>query len=179
MRSNHDCIVTSVNTIIIYNPRLTCRIRCLEDHSTSRNILDKKLKIPITSNIVRSANKYRTIIFFNKINQKKIKALKSLKIKLVKTPLSDNGNFNLKTILVKVKLLGFSRIFLESGLNLTTNFLNKNLVDNFQLFISDKNLGRNGNNSFKKSMKLFLKNKKFINEKVNLFGDRLISYSIK
>ena len=179
MRSSHDSILTSVNTIIIDNPRLTCRIRGLENNSPSRIILDKNLKIPITSNIVRSANKYRTIIFFNKMNQKKIKTLKSLNIKLVKTPLSDKGNFDLRTILVKVKLLGFSRIFLESGLNLTTNFLNKNLVDNFQLFISDKNLGKNGNNSFKKSMKLFLKNKKFINKKINLFGDKLISYSVK
>ena len=74
MRSYHDCILTSVNTIIIDNPRLTCRISGLEENSPSRVILDKELKIPITSNIVRSANKYRSIIFFNKINQKKIKA---------------------------------------------------------------------------------------------------------
>ena len=80
---------------------------------------------------------------------------------------------------MKVKILGFSRIFLESGLNLTTNFLNEGLVDDFQLFISSKNLGKNGNNSFKKNMKLFFKNRKFTNEKVNLFGDKLISYSIK
>ena len=76
-------------------------------------------------------------------------------------------------------MLGFSRIFLESGLSLTTNFLNKSLVDNFQLFISGKKLRKNGNKSFRKNMKTFLKNKKFINEKVNLLGDRLISYSIK
>jgi len=162
MRSNHDCILTSVNTIIIDNPRFTCRIHGLEDNSPSRIILDKRLKIHITSNIVRSANKYRTIIFFNKIDQKKIKVLKNLKIELIKIPLSEDGNFDLKNILMKVKILGFSRIFLESGLNLTTNFLNKGLVDDFQLFISSKNLGKNGNNSFKKNMKLFFKNKKFI-----------------
>jgi hypothetical protein len=52
-------------------------------------------------------------------------------------------------------------------------------VDDFQLFISSKNLGKNGNNSFKKNMKLFFKNRKFTNEKVNLFGDKLISYRIK
>ena len=80
---------------------------------------------------------------------------------------------------MKVKILGFSRIFLESGLNLTTNFLNKNLVDDFQLFISSKNIGENGNNSFRKNMKFFLRNKKFTTEKVNLFGDKLISYNIK
>jgi len=179
MRSNHDCILTSVNTIIMDNPSLTCRIRGLEDHSPSRIILDKKLKIPIRSNIVKSVNKYRTIIFFNKINQKKIRVLKNLKIKLIKTPLSENGNFDLENILMKVKILGFSRIFLESGLNLTTNFLSKGLVDDFQLFISSKNLRKNGNNSFRRNMKLFFKNRKFTNEKVNLFGDKLISCRIK
>ena len=102
--------------------------------------------------------------------------LKSLKIKLVKASLSEDGYFDLKNILLKLKLLGFSRILLESGLNLTTNFLNKGLVDDFHLFMSDKNLGKNGNNSFEKNMKLFLKNRKCTNEKINLFGDKLISY---
>ena len=45
MRSNHDCILTSVNTIIDDNSRLTCRIPGLEKNSPSRIILDKKLKI--------------------------------------------------------------------------------------------------------------------------------------
>ena len=94
-------------------------------------------------------------------------------------PLSHDGNFDLKSILSNVGKLGFSRILLESGLNLTVNFLNKDLVDEFQLFISNKNIGSNGKNNFKKYMKLFLKNRKFIDEKVNLLGDKLISYRIK
>ena len=179
MRSNHDCIITSVNTIIADNPKLTCRIHGLEDRSPSRIILDKMLRIPTRSNIVRSASKHHTFIFFYKGNQKKIKALKSLKIRLIKTPLCNNKNFDLKKILMKVKLLGFSRIFLESGLNLTTNFLNNDLVDDFQLIISGKKLGKYGNNSFKNNMNLFLRNKKFISQRVNLFGDKLISYRIK
>ena len=179
MRNNHDSILTSVNTIINDNPRLTCRIHGLENNSPPRIILDKKLKIPTTSNIIESAKKYRTIIFFSKINKKKIKILKSLKVKLIQISLNDDGNFDLKNILYKVKLLGFSRIFLESGLKLATNFLKKNLVDDFQLFISNKSLRKNGNNSFKENMKLYLKNKKFINKKINLFGDKLISYRVK
>ena len=179
MRRNHDSILTSVKTIITDNPRLTCRIRGLEDSSPSRIILDKNLKIPVKSHIINSAKKYRTIIFFNKVNQKKIKILKSLKVQLIKAQLNKDGNFDLENILMRVKLLGFSRIFLESGLNLTTNFLIKNLVDDFKLFISNANLGKNGKNSFNKNMRLFLKNKKFINEKVNLFNDKLISYRVK
>ena len=179
MRSNHDCILTGINTIMIDNPRLTCRISGLEDRSPCRIILDKDLKIPISSNIVKTSKKFRTIIFYNKNNLKKIKLLKMLKVKLVKTPITNDGNFDLRKILFYVKRLGFSRIFLESGLNLTVNFLNYELVDEFQLFISNDNLGSKGRNSFKKHMNLFLTNKKYSNEKVNLFGDKLISYRLK
>ena len=47
------------------------------------------------------------------------------------------------------------------------------------LFISSKTLGKKGTNNFKKSAKTFLKNKKFKINKVNLFGDKFISYYIK
>ena len=86
---------------------------------------------------------------------------------------------DLREVLKKIKRLGFSRIFLETGIKLTTNFLKNNLVDDFKLFISSKKLGKNGSNNFKKNMILFFKDKKFINEKVYLFGDKLISYKLK
>ena len=107
------------------------------------------------------------------------KELKRLKIKLIKTPLSEDGNFDLKNILTKVKLLGFSRIFLETGIKLTNNFLDNDLVDVFHLFISKKNLGTNGKNNFKNLMRVYFKKNKFFKEKVNLFDDQFISYYIK
>ena len=83
---------------------------------------------------------------------KDLNYLKNLRIKLIKTRLNKDGNFDLKNILLKIKLLGFSRIFLECGLNLTTNFLSKNLVNDFNLFISNKNIGKRGSNSFYKNI---------------------------
>ena len=82
-------------------------------------------------------------------------------------------------MLIKAKELGFYRIFLESGMKLVTSFLYKNLVDDLNLFISNKNLGKNGKNNIKKQLELFLKNKKDIIGKVNLFGEKLITYKIK
>ena len=179
MRSSHDCVISSSKTIINDNSRLTCRINGLIDRSPSRIILDNKLKIRINSKIIKEANIYRTIIFYNKINRKKIILLKKLRIKTYKIPLDNNGNLDLKESLIKAKKLGFSRIFVETGTKLTTNFLNKKLVDDFKLFISDKNLKRNGSGNIKKYLELTLKNKKKIIEKVNLSGDKLISYKIK
>jgi riboflavin biosynthesis pyrimidine reductase len=93
--------------------------------------------------------------------------------------LSKEGNFDLKNILIKIKQFGYSRILVESGLTLTTNFLKNNLVDDLHLFISNNNLGNLGKNSMKKNVKFFLSKKKNTNEVVNLMGDKLISYKIK
>ena len=179
MRSSHDCIMTSSKTIIKDNPRLTCRINGLENRSPSRIILDNKLKIQIKSKIIRESTNYRTIIFYNKINKKKIKLLKKLGIKIYKIPLDNEGNLDLKKSLIKAKKLGFSRIFLEAGIKLTTSFLSKKLVDDFHLFISNKNIGKNGGESIKKYFSSFLKNKKKIIEKVNLYGEKLVTYRLQ
>ena len=179
MRSMNDCILTSFKTVAHDNPFLTCRINGLEDRSPYRVILDKNLKSPIKSNIIKISKNNKTIVFYNKFNEKKIKLLKKFKVKLIRFPLSNNGNFDLYQILYKIKVLGFSRVFIESGLDLTTNFLTNGLIDEFNLFISNKKLKKNGAKSFKKSMNLFLKNKKSTIKKINLFGDRLIAYKLK
>ena len=179
MRSNHDCILTSVRTIIEDDPILNCRINGLENRSPTRIILDKKLEIPKHSKIVQTSKKYKTIIFFNKIRDQKILYLKKCKINLVRFPLSKDENFNLKDVLLKIKKLGFSRIFLESGLKMTTHFLKNELIDDFKLFVSNKKIGKNGNNSFKENMKYLSKRKELLNENIYLYGDKLFSYRIK
>ena len=178
LRYNHDCILSSSSTVIDDNPRFTCRIPGLKKRSPARIILDSGLNIPINYNIIQLAKKYRTIIFYNKIKKKKIKILKKMNIKLLREPLCSDENFDLKKILLKVKRLGFSRILLESGLKLSSNFFKYKLVDDFYLFISNKNVNRHGKNNIKKLLKSYVKNKKHVDIKVNLFGDKLIRYKI-
>ena len=179
MRSNHDCIMTSCKTIITDDSSLTCRINGLKNKSPSRIILDDKLKIPMNSNVLKEASNHHTIIFYNKFNKKKIKLLKKLKIKLFKISIDIDGYLDLREALIKAKELGFYRIFLETGMKLVISFLRKNLIDDLNLFISNKNLGNSGENNIKRQLKIFLKNKESNIEKVNLFGEKLITYKIK
>ena len=178
LRSQHDCIVSTSKTIVDDNPNLNCRIEGLENRSPGIIILDKDLKIPIKSNVIKNAKKNFTVIFFNKLNKKKILLLKKNNVKTYYMPLHNN-NFNLKNILIKIRKLGFSRVFIESGVNLISNFLKFNLIDNFYLFISNKKIGLNGKHSFNKIKNSFLLHKKCTNEKVNLFGDKLEIYKLK
>ena len=179
MRSLHDCIITSARTIIKDNPRFTCRIEGLKDKSPSRIILDRKLKIKIKSKIIKEAKYYPTIIFYNETKKRKINLLKKFKIKFYKIPLDKDGNLNLKSSLIKAKELGFSRIFLESGIKLTTSFLAKNLIDDFIMMISNHKLGKNGGGNIKNYLNKFLRGKRKKIEKVNLFGEKLLSYKLK
>jgi len=70
-------------------------------------------------------------------------------------------------------------VLLEAGLNMTSKFLDQNLIDDFYIFISGKRLGKNGNNSFLKCYNYYLKNKRCSKEKINLFDDSLYIYRIK
>ena len=76
IRSQHDCIITSSRTIISDNSKLTCRVNGLIKRGPARIVLDKDLKIPIKSNVLRDTNKFTTIIFYNKLNKKKNKYIK-------------------------------------------------------------------------------------------------------
>ena len=179
MRAHHDCVMTSSQTILKDNPLLTCRINGLEKHSPARIILDNHLNTPLNAKIYKNANKHKTIIFYNKVNKKKIKNLNKMNIKTVKISLDAEGNLDLIKILSEVKMLGFGKIFLETGLKLSTIFMKKNLINDLKIFKSNHNLHKNGDGNIKKYLKAFLKNRKILYEKVNLFNDKLDSYKIK
>ena len=95
MRANHDCLITSSATIIKDNPLLTCRIKGLEKRTPTRIILDRKLKIPLNSRILQDTFKYKTIIFYNKINKEKIKLLKKIRVKTIQISLNEYGQINI------------------------------------------------------------------------------------
>jgi diaminohydroxyphosphoribosylaminopyrimidine deaminase/5-amino-6-(5-phosphoribosylamino)uracil reductase len=179
MRSMHDCIITSSQTIIKDNPLLNCRIEGLENSSPYIGILDKNLIIPLNSRIINHYKNNKVIIFYNKNDDKKIKLLKKKKIKLIKISLNANNQLNLKNILEKIYNRGLSRVFLECGVRLASSFLRENLVNDFKIFISKYKIGESGSGTIKKYFKTFLKDKKSSLEKVNLYGEKLISYKIK
>ena len=89
------------------------------------------------------------------------------------------GNLNLEHVLKRVKELGFYRIFLESGIKLASSFIKDNLVNDLKIFMSNDKLNNNGSGSLNGYLKSFIKKNKYTVEKVNLFGDKLISYKIK
>ncbi len=178
MRSQHDCVLSTAKTIKIDNPMLNCRIKGLENTSPTRIIIDTKLSISLHSKIIKDSINTPTIIFYNNSNKKKINLLNKLKIKSYKIDL-ENNYINLKKLLIKIKQLGFSRIFVESGITLQKSLLKKKLVDEFIMFISSHSLGKKGRLSIKNFNKKFFLKRQYDKINVNLLGDKLVSYKLK
>ena len=180
LRSIHDSILTSLKTVKDDDPMLNCRIKGLEKYSPCRFILDKNLDIPIFSKIVKSSKKYKTIIFHNSEKINKIKLLKRREIKMIKISLNKDKTFDLKKVLNKIFILGYSRVFLESGYKLNYSFLKLGLINTFYLFVSDKFLKKNGLKSFNKIINYINKNKKNKTQKtVNLDNEKLFLIDLK
>ncbi len=176
IRSKVNCILTSSNTINDDNPKLNCRIDGLENSSPQIAIIDKNLNIKSKSYVVNNAKNIRTYLFYNKLNTKKIKFLKSKKIILIYTPLyKKNLNFNF--ILHSLYMNEISSILVEGGKTLIKSLLNNNYFNEFYLFISAKSLKKRGlikikniNSSLLSKFKNFKRNETFLDK------DNLIHY---
>ncbi len=142
LRYKNDSIMISSNTLNNDNPKLSCRLKRLNEFSPKRIILDKFLETKINSYIFKSANKKNTIIFYNKANKEKLLKFKRKGITLIKFSLNNDNFFNLNLILKKLYKLGCRNLLVESGEKLSNSFLKKKLFNQFYLFKSNKKFSK-------------------------------------
>ena len=143
LRKKTSAVMVGINTVLKDNPRLTCRIN--KGKNPIRIIIDSQGKIPLESNIVKTAYKIKTFLACNeKIENNKEKLLEEKGIILLKTP-SKDGKVNLKILLQKLYELGIYSILVEGGATLSYSLLKENLIDKFLFFVCPLIIG--GKNS--------------------------------
>ena len=179
LRANHDSILTTSKTILKDNPTLNCRIDGLQKYSPKRFIIDKNLSIPITSKIIRTANKISTYVFYNLIDNFKLEKLRQHKVKTIRIDIKDNHlDFNKIIFLLRNK--GFYRVFVEAVIKFNNFLLENNYINDFYHFYSDQLFGyknfQNAKFFFERMNKIKIRKKEI---KTNLFQDKLIKYLIK
>ncbi len=143
LRYFSQAILTTSKTVIKDNPNLTVRMKKKKEIHLPIIILDKNLKIPLTSNILQNISKKRIIIFTSKKN-KKTENLTKLGCEIIYCKLNKDNKLNLKRIFNKIYSLKISDILVEAGGILFTDLLKNNLVDEIHLFESKKIIGQNG-----------------------------------
>ena len=179
LRANHDSILTTSKTILKDNSMLNCRIDGLQKYSPKRFIIDKNLSIPETAKIIRTANKIKTYIFYNLIDNFKLKKLKHLKVKTIRIDLKNN-HLDFDKIIFFLRNRGFYRVFVEAGIIFNHFLLENNYINDFYHFYSDelfRNKGFHNAKFFFNKMNKIKRDKREI--RINLFQDKLIKYSLK
>ena len=142
LRYKNDSLLISYKTLNKDNPKLDCRLEGLHKFSPKRIILDNNLEMNTSSYIFRTANKDNTVVFYKKGDKSKISIFKKKGIKLIKSNLSKNDNFDFKLILKKLYALGCRNLLVEGGNDLTKSILKKKLFNQFYLFKSPKILSK-------------------------------------
>ena len=175
LRYKNDSLMISYKTLNKDNPKLNCRLEGLHKFSPKRIILDNKLEMNTDSYIFRTANRNNTVVFYKKANKSKILIFKKKSIRLIKSNLLDNGNFDVKLIFKKLYSLGCRNLLVEGGNDLSKSIIKNKLFNQFFLFKSPKKLSKlvsfKDFNCFKDLSQKY-KNKKKINTQL---GNDLIT----
>lgn len=139
LRNEVAGIMVGVNTVIMDDPELTCRIK--DGKNPIRIIVDSALRIPKQSNIVNSSSKIRTIIATtDKAMEKDIVELKNKGVEILVTNTKE-GKVDLKDLMKRLGSLGIDSVLLEGGGELNYSALKSGIVDKVQIYIAPKIIG--------------------------------------
>jgi len=131
-RSEYDAVLVGKGTVIKDNPALT--IRHVSGRQPYRLILDTR------SELISSSKKVLDDEYANKtlwIVSENAKISRPIKIQIIRCK-SKNNHIDLKDMLKKLATKNIGSVLVEGGPQIWSSFLKENLVDQIQLFTSNK-----------------------------------------
>ena len=154
LRSEMMGIMAGIGTVKADNPMLNCRLEGQQTtdnrqqtsiHQPIRIIVDTKASISLDSNIVKTANEYRTILAVGQqstVNsqQSKINELESFNVEILQCEEKD-GRVDINDLMIKLGEKGVDSLLLEGGSCLNAAFLEAGCVDEVYAFIAPKIIG--------------------------------------
>lgn len=138
LRNKLYAIMVGINTVILDDPELTCRIK--GGRNPIKIIVDSSLRIPIDSKVVK-INPYLTIIATTeKADENKKRILEDMGISIITTSLKNN-KVDLSELLQAIGEKNIDSILIEGGSELNFSALEEGIVDKIRFYIAPKILG--------------------------------------
>jgi 2,5-diamino-6-(ribosylamino)-4(3H)-pyrimidinone 5'-phosphate reductase len=147
LRASADAIVVGISTILADDPRLT--VRLVKGKNPARVIVDSRGRIPIDSQIMRTAPKIKTIVAVtDQAPEEKICKLEGAGAQVLVISEGKKGQsaavphgVNLKKLFRRLEKMGLRRILVEGGGELNWSLLRLGLVDELTVTIAPKIAG--------------------------------------
>lgn len=155
LRSELAGVIVGIGTVLADDPMLTCRLEG-NHHQPVRIVVDSNLRIPVDSQLVKTAREYRTIVATTVISteaerngeisfnfRRFLDSLRSLEMTGVEVLecQSINNHVDINDLMVKLGAMGIDSLLLEGGGTLNAAFLEAGCVDEVWAFIAPKLIG--------------------------------------
>jgi diaminohydroxyphosphoribosylaminopyrimidine deaminase/5-amino-6-(5-phosphoribosylamino)uracil reductase len=144
LRATHDAILVGSGTVLADDPELTCRLPGLEERSPVRVILDARLRTPLTSKLVTSAAKVRTVLITGRGRKEERQPYKDAGLEVLAVITDAEGHPNPPYVLAALAELGLTRLLIEGGAAVAAAYMKAGLVDRIHWFRAPGVIGGDG-----------------------------------
>ncbi|MBN1354274.1 MAG: RibD family protein [Candidatus Omnitrophica bacterium] len=141
LRRDSDGILVGIGTVLRDNPSLTTRF--IKGRNPVRIVVDSKLRLPATANVVKSIKEAMTIVFTtNGAPKGKIEKLRKKGVEVIVRPIARDGYIDIGDIIRILYKKGIKKILVEGGKSIITSFLKADLADRIIVIVAPKILGK-------------------------------------
>lgn len=144
-RKRISAVMTGIGTVLADNPMLNCRTE--NPSNPVRIILDSRLRLPIESNIVKTAAEIPTYAATLSQDIEKIHRLEDVGVKIIRAE-EESGSIDLKALVKAIGGMGLDSVLIEGGARLNSSALASGTVNKLQIYIAPKIIGGDGKNAF-------------------------------
>lgn len=145
LRATHDAIMIGSATAIVDDPSLTCRLPGLERRSPIRIVADGRLRLPLTSALVREARETPLwLLTLADSDADRRAAFLSCGVELIDVPTGADGLMDMKAAMKILAGHGLTRVLIEGGSRLASSLVRSHLVDRIEWFRSSTIIGGDG-----------------------------------
>jgi diaminohydroxyphosphoribosylaminopyrimidine deaminase/5-amino-6-(5-phosphoribosylamino)uracil reductase len=144
MRAKTDAIMVGINTVLADDPQLTCRLEGLEDRSPVRVIVDTHGRLPLTSNLVKTAHQTPVwLLVGDDMSAQHITPLEQAGVTIIKCP-TIKDRIDLKAAFKALGTAGLTSILVEGGAEIANTLIEQDLADEVILMQSTTTIGAQG-----------------------------------
>lgn len=140
MRHCYQAIMVGIGTVLQDNPMLTCRMKSVVGVNPIRVVCDSSLRIPLETNLVKTAKEIPTIVVTLSKEQTKIEILKKAGVQVLQGR-EREGKIDLVDLMKQLGQQQIDSVYVEGGGTLHATLLSCDLVDEVHVYMAPKLFG--------------------------------------